>query len=132
MGTTAETGRMGERAAAEFLRRAGYEICALNWRSGRYELDIVARKEGVLHIVEVKSRKADGLTAPEEAMTRKKFNALFRAAQQYVALYRIDADTQFDLIAVDLLPDSTHRLRYIPNAMVPRWDLPICRNRLAE
>ena len=75
----------------------------------------------VLHIVEVKSRKADGLTAPEEAMTRKKFNALFRAAQQYVALYRIDADTQFDLIAVDLLPDSTHRLRYIPNAMVPRW-----------
>jgi len=88
---------------------------------GRYELDIVARKEGVLHIVEVKSRKADGLTAPEEAMTRKKFNALFRAAQQYVALYRIDADTQFDLIAVDLLPDSTHRLRYIPNAMVPRW-----------
>ncbi|MFQ9211175.1 MAG: YraN family protein [Alistipes finegoldii] len=44
MGTTAETGRMGERAAAEFLRRAGYEICALNWRSGRYELDIVARK----------------------------------------------------------------------------------------
>ena len=54
-------------------------------------------------------------------MTRKKFNALFRAAQQYVALYRIDADTQFDLIAVDLLPDSTHRLRYIPNAMVPRW-----------
>ena len=121
MGTTAETGRMGERAAAEFLRRAGYEICALNWRSGRYELDIVARKEGVLHIVEVKSRKADGLTAPEEAMTRKKFNALFRAAQQYVALYRIEADTQFDLIAVDLLPDSTHRLRYIPNAMVPRW-----------
>ena len=44
MGTTAETGRMGERAAAEFLRHAGYEICALNWRSGRYELDIVARK----------------------------------------------------------------------------------------
>ena len=44
MSTTAETGRAGERAAAEYLRRAGYEICALNWRSGRYELDIVARK----------------------------------------------------------------------------------------
>ena len=111
----------GEEIAARFLLSEGFDLLHRNWRSGRYELDIVARKEGVLHIVEVKSRKADGLTAPEEAMTRKKFNALFRAAQQYVALYRIDADTQFDLIAVDLLPDSTHRLRYIPNAMVPRW-----------
>ena len=110
-----------EEIAARFLLSEGFDLLHRNWRSGRYELDIVARKEGVLHIVEVKSRKADGLTAPEEAMTRKKFNALFRAAQQYVALYRIDADTQFDLIAVDLLPDSTHRLRYIPNAMVPRW-----------
>ena len=114
-------GQRGEEIAARVLRSEGFDLLHRNWRSGRYELDIVARKEGVLHIVEVKSRKADGLTAPEEAMTRKKFNALFRAAQQYVALYRIDADTQFDLIAVDLLPDSTHRLRYIPNAMVPRW-----------
>ena len=114
-------GQRGEEIAARFLFSEGFDLLHRNWRSGRYELDIVARKEGVLHIVEVKSRKADGLTAPEEAMTRKKFNALFRAAQQYVALYRIDADTQFDLIAVDLLPDSTHRLRYIPNAMVPRW-----------
>ena len=114
-------GQRGEEIAARFLLSEGFDLLHRNWRSGRYELDIVARKEGVLHIVEVKSRKSDGLTAPEEAMTRKKFNALFRAAQQYVALYRIDADTQFDLIAVDLLPDSTHRLRYIPNAMVPRW-----------
>ena len=114
-------GQRGEEIAARFLLSEGFDLLHRNWRSGRYELDIVARKEGVLHIVEVKSWKADGLTAPEEAMTRKKFNALFRAAQQYVALYRIDADTQFDLIAVDLLPDSTHRLRYIPNAMVPRW-----------
>ena len=114
-------GQRGEEIAARFLLSEGFDLLHRNWRSGHYELDIVARKEGVLHIVEVKSRKADGLTAPEEAMTRKKFNALFRAAQQYVALYRIDADTQFDLIAVDLLPDSTHRLRYIPNAMVPRW-----------
>ena len=113
-------GQRGEEIAARFLLSEGFDLLHRNWRSGRYELDIVARKEGVLHIVEVKSRKADGLTAPEEAMTRKKFNALFRAAQQYVALYRIDADTQFDLIAVDLLPDSTHRLRYIPNAMAPR------------
>ena len=37
MTAAAETGRAGERAATEYLRRAGYEICALNWRQGRYE-----------------------------------------------------------------------------------------------
>ena len=51
MTAAAETGRAGERAATEYLRRAGYEICALNWRQGRYELDIVACREGVLEWV---------------------------------------------------------------------------------
>ena len=32
---TSETGRRGERAAVDYLRRRGYEICALNWREGR-------------------------------------------------------------------------------------------------
>ena len=80
MSTTAETGRAGERAAAEYLRRAGYEICALNWRSGRYELDIVARKAGIVHFVEVKTRRAGSLTPPEAAVTPQKFRALTRAA----------------------------------------------------
>ena len=38
--TTALTGQAGERAAASWLRERGYELCALNWRSGRYELDL--------------------------------------------------------------------------------------------
>ncbi len=80
MSTTAETGRAGERAAAEYLRRAGYEICALNWRQGRYELDIVACREGVLHFVEVKTRRSGSLTPPEAAATQRKFRALSRAA----------------------------------------------------
>ena len=64
---------------------AGYEICALNWRSGRYELDIVARKAGIVHFVEVKTRRAGSLTPPEAAVTPQKFRALTRAAVRYLA-----------------------------------------------
>ena len=80
MTAAAETGRAGERAATEYLRRAGYEICALNWRQGRYELDIAACREGVLHFVEVKTRRSGSLTPPEAAVTQRKFRALSRAA----------------------------------------------------
>lgn len=79
-----ETGALGERAAAEALRAAGYELQALNWRQGRYELDIVASRDGVLHFVEVKTRQADSLTPPEAAATHRKFHALRRAASVYL------------------------------------------------
>ena len=111
MGTTAETGRMGERAAAEFLRRAGYEICALNWRSGRYELDIV----------EVKTRRADGLTPPEAAVTPQKFRALTRAALRYMACTGEEREAQFDLIAVEVMPGGETEVRLIPQAMEYNW-----------
>ena len=108
MSTTAETGRAGERAAAEYLRRAGYEICALNWRSGRYELDIVARKAGIVHFVEVKTRRAGSLTPPEAAVTPQKFRALTRAAVRYLA-------------AVDVMPDGHMEVRLVEQAMEYNW-----------
>ena len=111
MSTTAETGRAGERAAAEYLRRAGYEICALNWRSGRYELDIVARKAGIVHFVEVKTRRAGSLTPPEAAVTPQKFRALTRAAVRYLAATGGQDEAQFDLAAVDVMPDGHMEVR---------------------
>jgi len=66
---SADTGRRGEQAAVDYLRRAGFAILERNWRSGRYELDIVARRWDELHFIEVKTRRAGGLTTPEEAIT---------------------------------------------------------------
>ena len=121
MSTTAETGRAGERAAAEYLRRAGYEICALNWRSGRYELDIVARKAGIVHFVEVKTRRAGSLTPPEAAATQRKFRALTRAAARYLRTAGWQGEVQFDLAAVDVMPDGHMEVRLVEQAMEYNW-----------
>ncbi len=116
-----EAGLRGEQAAAEWLIANGFELLHRNWRSGRYELDIVALREGVLHVVEVKCRRSGALSPPEEAMTPRKFAALMRAAEHYVALYGFDTDTQFDLVTVEYRPDGECDLHYFPNAMTPRW-----------
>lgn len=120
--TSAETGRAGERAAAEYLCRAGYDILARNWRAGRYELDIVARHAGVLHFVEVKTRRAAGLTTPEQAVTPAKFRALQRAALRYISLHgNAEEELQFDLAAVDVWPNGSMEVRLIERAMECHW-----------
>lgn len=116
-----ETGALGERAAAEALRAAGYELQVLNWRQGRYELDIVASRDGVLHFVEVKTRQADSLTPPEAAATHRKFHALRRAASVYLATTGWQGEVQFDLAAVTVATDGATDVRLIENAMECHW-----------
>ena len=121
MTTTAETGRAGERAAAEHLRQAGYEIRDTNWRAGRDELDIVALRGEVLHFVEVKTRRAGSLTPPEAAATRRKFHALTRAATHYLGVSGWRGEVQFDLLAAERHDDGRITLELIENAFESNW-----------
>lgn len=116
-----ETGNLGERAAASWLRGRGFELCALNWRQGRYELDIVARRGEVLHIVEVKTRRSGSLTPPEAAITPGKIRALRRAAAVYLAATGWQGEVQFDLAAVTVAPDGGTDVSLIENAMECHW-----------
>ena len=120
MSVNQETGARAERLAAEWLMEHGFRLLHTNWRSGRYELDIVAEKGDTLHFVEVKARRAGSLTTPEDAITPAKFAALQKAAAAYITAYGIDLEVQFDAIAVEYR-DSSFEVRYIPNAMIPRW-----------
>ena len=109
--TKAETGRRGE----DIL------ICATNWRQGRYEIDIVAQKAGMVHFVEVKTRSALSLSTPEQAVTKSKILALHRAASAYLAKYRVAGEVEFDLLAVDIFPDNTYDVRFIRNIAEFGW-----------
>lgn len=117
----AETGRRGEQAAVDYLRREGFVICARNWRYGRYEIDVVARRSGYIHFVEVKTRRADSLTAPEAALTHGKAAALRRAAARYLALYAPDLEPRFDLLAVAVYPDGCMEIRRVEDAVEYNW-----------
>ena len=116
--TTAETGQRGETATADYLRRAGYSIQARNWRQGRDEKGKMA---AMLHIVEVKTRRAGSLTPPEAAATRRKFRALTRAAGCYLRATGWRGEVQFDVAAVELTADGEARVELIENALEYNW-----------
>ena len=75
MNNKATTGARGEAIATEYLRQNGYLICNRNWRSGHYEIDIVATKLGITHIIEVRTRKAGSLLSQGRfvALARKNY-----------------------------------------------------------
>lgn len=121
---TAEIGRMGEEAAVAHLRRQGLRIVARNWREGHYELDIVAERWGVLHFVEVKTRRAEGLTTPEAAITEQKSRSLHRAATAFLAYRRnlyAGYELQFDVVSVHHDGGRVTAVEWVENAIEPHW-----------
>lgn len=97
----ADTGKQGERLAAEYLVQKGYEILAMNYRKRYGEIDIIARRRTTLIFVEVKTRQSDRFGTPFDAVDSRKQRQLTRMAQEYLATHAPIADNiRFDVIAV--------------------------------
>lgn len=116
-----QLGRDGERLAYEFLVGKGYVVRDVNWRLNHLEVDIVAYEPGarVLHIVEVKTRKANDNFDVLLSITPKKIRNLVNAANGYVHHYRLDCDIQFDVMVVIKQPDESMTIDFIPHAFEP-------------
>jgi putative endonuclease len=72
-------GQAAESLASWWLRFKGYRILARNWRSPQGEIDIVARKGGIVALIEVKSRADEGAArAALLAEQRRRLERAFR------------------------------------------------------
>lgn len=78
-------GRYGEELAARFLVKSGWTIHDRNWRCSAGEVDIVASRNGVLAICEVKTRRSMRFGSPLEAVTTQKLQRLRRLAGIWMA-----------------------------------------------
>ncbi|MDD5572078.1 MAG: YraN family protein [Bacteroidales bacterium] len=93
-------GKLGEKFAAEFLRKKGYKILATNWRFGKEEIDIIAKDGEYIVIVEVKTRSSDYFGDPEDSVTRKKQKSIVKAADNFICKKNINNETRFDVIGI--------------------------------
>jgi putative endonuclease len=80
---SAAIGARAEAAVRNSLIASGWSILASKWRGGGGELDVVALRDGVLRIVEVKARARRGQAL--EAVSRSKQRRISRAAAAFLA-----------------------------------------------
>ncbi len=96
------TGLSAESRAAAFLIAKGFRILARRWRSPVGEIDIIARRRGLLVFVEVKARERLDLDDAAESVTVRQQRRVVAAAEAWLAQYgdqRI-SDIRFDVVLV--------------------------------
>ena len=104
-----EIGRQGEDLAADWLVRSGFTLLHRNWRHGRYEVDILAGRMGVLHVIEVKTRRSTAYGHPEEGVNRKKIEHMLQGASAWLhkrsvqhGRWPVYRRVQYDVLAITL------------------------------
>ena len=95
-----ELGKLGEEYAVVFLQKSGFEILETNWTFQKAEIDIIARKENVLAIVEVKTRSSIEFGLPQDFVKPKKIQLLVKAVNEYVITNDLEVTVRFDIIAI--------------------------------
>ena len=95
-----ELGKKGKELAVDFLQKNGYEILETNWTFQKAEIDVIAQKEEVLAIVEVKTRSSIDFGLPQDFVKPKKIQLLVKAVNEYVTQNDLDVSVRFDIIAI--------------------------------
>ena len=94
-------GDRGERAAVQYLKNKEYQILAVNFRSGRYEIDIIAQDRETLVFIEVKATSNIDYGYPEEKVDLTKQKHISKAAQAFIQQRGLEnLDCRFDVIAI--------------------------------
>ncbi len=113
-----EIGEIAEGIAKNYLSKLGYTILDRNWYYGHLELDIIARDNNELVIVEVKSRNGIRYEHPSEAVTNAKIKRIVEAADAYILEKDIDLETRFDIVTI-IFFDQRYELEHFKDAFYP-------------
>lgn len=95
-----ELGKQGEALAVAHLLKNGYEIVTCNFRYQKAEVDIIARKEDVLAVVEVKTRSTPDFGDPQNFLKQKQIRSLVKAIDFFVTDHNLEVEVRFDIIAI--------------------------------
>ncbi len=113
-------GRLGERAAKRYLKKAGLKFLYANFRGEQGEIDLIFREKEILIFVEVKTRSSEAWRRPAAAVNRDKQRKIVATARDYLRLLeRSDIPVRYDIVEVLLDEGCVNEIRHQPNAFAP-------------
>ena len=95
-----ELGKLGENMAVDFPRENGYTLIETNWIFHKAEIDIIAQKENILAVIEVKTRSTLDFGLPQDFVKPKKIQLLVKAVDAFINQRNLDIEVRFDIIAI--------------------------------
>ncbi len=125
-------GRLGEDAACKYLKKHKYMICERNYRYGRSEIDIIAKKDGFIVFFEIKTRSFSSeysepymYSRPADAVNYEKRKNLIKAAMDYLRKDSGDEKARFDVLEIYFVKHldtkyKLHRINHIESAFDSR------------
>lgn len=106
-------GLRGEEQGVRYLAARGYVVLERGFRMFRGEIDIIARKDGTLVFVEVRTRARDDFGLPDESVTRPKQRQVRKVALGYLlkrGLAEEKTPCRFDVLSVLWLGGERFRI----------------------
>lgn len=118
-------GKKGENVAVDYLRKKGYQILDRNYvfkipgSPQRGEIDIVAKKEGTICFVEVKTLKdSKAPILPEEKVNFPKKRKIIATAESWLMKNKIPLESkwQIDVISIEI-QGNKEKISHFENAI---------------
>ena len=110
-----ELGKKGEQIAVDYLVKNNYDIIERNYRFDKAEVDIIAKKNQILAIIEVKTRSSSDFGNPQDFVKPKQIQRLVKAVDEYVTENDLDVEIRFDIIAI-VKTGTSYDIEHLENA----------------
>ena len=111
-------GQIAEQRAVIYLKNSGYQILEQNYRFRKAEIDIIAKKDNFIIVIEVKARTSSFFGTPESFVNRKKIQLLVSATDAYIQQKNLEGEVRFDIISY-LVENGEWSREHIENAFYP-------------
>ncbi|PLX25992.1 YraN family protein [Candidatus Parcubacteria bacterium] len=95
-------GQYGENIAKKYYQELGYEIIAQNYHSRYGEIDLLCKKEGLILIVEVKTRQGNRYGYGEEIINNQKIKGLIHTYQIFAAIHNLPNYFDIEICVIEL------------------------------